>query len=303
MPSLPFTLLLAAALAGLGGAARGAPPPPSHVAGVPDEPRPVLLVVHGRGQLGRDTATLRREAHHALARGISRVRPGFVLAEDDVRLVWYADVLARPEAARCDRPAQASFGADAVSMMALLAGALLDGVAVDGTSVDGAELRRFAGDLRYVGDAVSRCAAEGRVAEALARAAAEQRPVILVAHSLGGLVAWGHLSRREPAAELPTIRRLVTVGSLVGAPDVRRLVFGAREGERRLPPFVGSWVNVVDGDDPFAARVLGAQGDVTEVSAEERDGDPHELTGYLRDPATARAVLGAWTAGGADPRR
>jgi hypothetical protein len=64
-------------------------------------------------------------------------------------------------------------------------------------------------------------------------------------------------------------------------------------------------VNVLDADDPFAARVLAeghgdgrgderGDGAIADALTESRRGDPHELLGYLRDPATARAVLGAW---------
>lgn len=311
MPSPTPLLQLALAaglLTGLGGATapvtRGEAPP-TRLTTI-EEARPLVLVVHGRGQLGRDTAVLRREAYHSLARGIARLDSGVVLREDDVRLVWYADVLARPDEARCDRKAAPRVINDALGIVALAAGALLDGVAGDEANLDAnldvLELRGLAGDLRYVGDAITRCAAERRLEAALTRAAAERRPVILVAHSLGGLVAWGHLSARDDGEGAPVIRRFVTVGSLVGAPDVRRLVFGEREGRRTLPRAVRSWVNVVNADDPLAARVLGTGGGVSEVTTEEIDGDPHELTGYLRDGATARAVLAAWREEDSTPR-
>lgn len=257
-------------------------------------PRPLVLVVHGRGQFGRDTAVMRREAYVAMKEGMRPLAPADTLREEDVRLVWYADALAHPGEARCERAVRASAVGEAMTFLALATGALLDEVAADRRSGDALELRSFAGDLRYMGDAASRCAAEARVGRALDEARRDGRPVLLVAHSLGGLVTWGHLSNRAPSDSLPEIVRLVTVGSVIGAPEVRQLVFGARAARVELPGRVRGWVNVVAEGDPLAAAVLGASGPVTEVRTEIPRVDPHELTGYLRDPATARALREAW---------
>lgn len=294
-------LLLAVALSG------SIIPPPMSVT-----PRPLILVVHGRGHLARDTADLRRATVRALRAGSHVLSGDSLVADSDVRLVWYADVLDARSAFSSDAVATCAStagGAESAStsvfsMLALLAGAIVDANAAEQEKQGGDGLRSLAGDLRYLGDAHTRCAAELRLASALARAHGEERPVIVVAHSLGALVSWGHLQRRANSAGvdgLPEIRRLVTLGSPLGSPDIRELVFGDARTEIRLPRSVRSWINVVNEDDPFAVRLLtgvgvepGHASRVMDAMTERRGEDPHELTGYLRDPVTTRAIVGAW---------
>lgn len=275
--------------------------------------RALVLVVHGRGHQARDTADLRRDAVRALRGGAAAFTGGdSLIADDDVRLVWYADVLD----ARAGRSADASSGTCAAStgsaesssssvfsMFALLAGVIVEANAAEQEKQGVEGLRGFAGDLRYLGDTRTRCAAESRLAAALARAHAERRPVVVVAHSLGALVSWGHFQRRESTADdrLPEIHRLITLGSPLGSPGIRELVFGDARADVRLPRSVRSWVNVVNEDDPFAIRVLAGGGvesssaaKVVDILTERGGENPHEMRGYLRDRATTRAIIESW---------
>ena len=289
------------------------PPAPSEAPA-----RPVVLLVHGRGQVG-DSALLHRDATRALQEGAQSVSGSALLRDGDVRLVWYADVLSDGSAssAACaapsPRPVPAT-EAGALDMFSLVAGAFLEfaGDDIDGTPLS--SVRSLIGDVRFLTNPVARCVAEARIGNAIAAAAREGRPVILVGHSLGGLMAWGHLQSRENrenreshagrARALPAVHRFVTLGSPVGSPEVRGFVFGSR-GALGLPAGVGSWINVVDADDPFAAPLLpGMEADTTttltanpglrDAMTQSRRSDAHELRGYLRDPAATHAILGAW---------
>lgn len=274
--------------------------------------RPVVLLVHGRGRMGDDTASLRRDWERALNDGLRGIGAGETLRDGDVRLVWYADVLRVRSDAACTPPVRTraardtSGGLSGLSVFASIAGALLDAAAegADDGSDDARELRNVAGDLHFFGSARTRCAAEQRVGDALARARSEGRPVVLVAYSLGALVTWGHLHDRvltnDGAGEsLPRVRQLITLGSPVGSGDVRALVLGGDSARVALPVGVQSWLNVVDPDDSFAVPLAGsarsAPKGITEVRREGAAGDtPHDIVGYLRDPATARAIATAF---------
>lgn len=271
--------------------------------------RPIVLVVHGRGHTARDTSGLRRDALHALRVGAQGIGGDSLLRDDDVRLVYYADVLAggaKPldgaTSSACDTALGGQPETGSVfSLLAMVAGALVDAGAKEDATSDRDGLKSLTGDLRYLGDQRMRCAAELRLRDALARAHDEGRPVVLVAHSLGALVSWGHLhSRSDGAATLTSIERLVTLGSPLGSPDIRQLIFGEDTAPIALPRAVKSWFNIVNPDDPFSVRLslgdsVSIPGIVDAVTSRDT-GDPHELRSYLRDDATRRAVLGAWCA-------
>lgn len=277
------------------------------------DPRPVVLLVHGRGRMGDDTASLRRDWERALNDGLRAIGARTALRDGDVRLVWYADVLGTRGDVGCTPPVRTraardtSGGLSGLSVFASIAGALLDAAAegADEGSDDARELRNFAGDLHFFGSARTRCAAERRVGDALVRAQSEGRPVVLVAYSLGALVSWGHLHDRALVSDsaekrLPRVRQLITLGSPVGSGDVRALVLGGDSARVALPAGVQSWLNVVDPDDSFSVPLLrGGGGDalkgITDVRREGAAGDtPHDIVGYLRDPATARAISRAF---------
>jgi pimeloyl-ACP methyl ester carboxylesterase len=277
--------------------------PPHHAARLAPPPRPVVLLVHGRGQAARDTTALRRELRDALRAGTRAVAGDAVLADGDVRLVWYADAVdprsaevasCAPVTARDADPADSPRAV--LSVLATAAEAFLDVVEAPQTG-DAAELRALAADVRWLGEPGTRCAAERRLGDALARARMEGRPVIVVAHSFGALVTWGRL-----AHDSARIERLVTVGSPLASAPVRELVFG-RAGPLRPPPGVRSWVNVVGEGDGLAVPL--AEADSAALPATMRDVQAtspgvgtHDFGDYLRDPATARAIVGAWCVAG-----
>lgn len=264
-----------------------------------DRGRPVILLVHGRGLLDRDSADLRQVWFNGLAFGARRTGPHVPIKEGDVRLVWYADVLDPRSSDGCDyalsdRRARRDASADSgVRNVVSVIGGFLDAITgVVDDSEAGSQLRSLAADASFLTDARKRCASEQRLADAIARAESEQRPVIVVAHSLGSIVAYDYLSARPDSA---VVSRFVTVGSMVGSADLRRLLIGGDSTDTlSLPRSVASWINIHNEGDPFAARVNVGRDITTQVADGETD--PHEMVGYLRNAVTAGSVMSGWCA-------
>jgi hypothetical protein len=264
-----------------------------------DRGRPLILLVHGRGMLDRDSATTRRQWFQGLDSGTSSVAGRHLIEERDVRVVWYADVLAPASDEACDfAPADVRARRDReqdpnLKTVASFAGSMLAVLtAFIGDGETGSELRALAGDASFLGDARKRCAAERRLDRALDRARAEGRPVILVAHSLGSLVAYDDLSSRGDTA---VVERLVTIGSPVGSPMLRHLLLGGDSTDiLSRPPSVKDWVNVRSDGDPLAAAITVGRDVTTSPPADELD--PHEMIGYLRTRVTAAEIARGWCA-------
>ena len=272
--------------------------------------RPIILLLHGRGQLGRDTTEIRAEWQHALETGVSKLTQRPVVGPDDVRLIWYADILDPASSAGCDsdRRAQARrTGADDGDVLQLLLGVtstLFTSLYESMPAESRFSMRALVGDMLYLGDPWKRCGVEQRLESALAQATREGRPIVLVAHSFGSLVAYSYLraARTQASGGAPMIHRYVTLGSMLGIPELQELVLG-RAGPISLPTNVQSWVNVRHVGDPFAAPLADTATDtrstrIREVVTSVDAVDPHDIVSYLRDPATARAVTWAWCGAG-----
>lgn len=270
------------------------------------EQRPVILIVHGRGQLGRDTTSLRVELQRSLEAGLKLPVADSLFRDGDVRLVWYADVLdprseegcryheSNPRSReRWERRGGAQSFWDLARGVIGMAAASLDSAGADGA-------RGVLGDLMYAADLWKRCGAERRVADALDQAARESRPVILVSHSFGAIVTYGYLEGYKPAdSRTPVeVRRWVTIGSVLGVPAVRQLLLGDSRTSLPRPAAVRSWLNVRDPDDALSARVTEDGGPSNAMEVETTVGGvlAHELYSYLRDRKAASSVVAAWCA-------
>jgi pimeloyl-ACP methyl ester carboxylesterase len=258
--------------------------------------RPLILLVHGRGLQDRDSAAMRKQWLDALRSGSTTVTRAPLFEEGDVRVVWYADVLDPRSANGCDYTANdlrarrdAKTDADLKQILGFAGGFinLISALADDSTAK---EIRALSADASFLGDVRKRCASEARLGEAIDRAQKEGRPVILVAHSLGALVAYDYLSARTDTA---VVQELITIGSLAGASDLRRLVIGGDSTEVfSVPSSVRQWTNIRNEKDGLALPLTIGRDIVTNPPPDEID--PHEMVGYLRGTATAHEILSAW---------
>ena len=264
-----------------------------------DRGRPVILLVHGRGMTGRDTAATRTMWLDALIAGAKSVSKASLIAERDVRLVWYADVLDPMSADRCSyAPTDPRARRDAttdpelksfVSMVGNVLGALTTLVSDSGSTT---ELRSLSGDASFLSDAHKRCAAERRLADAIDRAGREGRPVIVVAHSLGSLVAYDYLSSRRDSG---VVQRVVSIGSPLGS--IGASAFAHR---RRLHRIVRAAAQRAHLDQRSQRRR--SVRDAAVVRPRHPRDDAGRRTRRARDgrlpahSATAGAILGGWCA-------
>ena len=111
-------------------------------------------------------------------------------------------------------------------------------------------------------------------------------PTVIVAHSLGTIVAYSVLHRKKR-----NIPRLVTLGSPLGVDAVRRQLEPIS-----FPDGVGEWINGYDEQDFVALRGLDeASFDVWPriqnlSTLKNQTFNRHSIVGYLDDAAVARAI-------------
>lgn len=103
------------------------------------------------------------------------------------------------------------------------------------------------------GDIVNAIVKELDAASAMAKASADKR-LVVVAHSLGGVIMWDILTYFRPDIKLDT---LVTVGSQVGVFQELALYRNksgvtAAPAKVKQPDNVGTWLNVYDTNDVFS---------------------------------------------------
>lgn len=167
--------------------------------------------------------------------------------------------------------------------------------------------------FRYVNDThgIAEDARE-KLKSALRQAAAERRPVLLLAHSMGSVIAFDalwQLSHRENSDA--HVDLLLTSGSPLGQKIVQRHLLGKGErGAARYPRNIGSWVNIaafgeltaIDrtlGNDYAAMTRLGLVREIRDLEVfnyYHMHGvlNVHAEYGYLVNEASARCVSEWW---------
>ncbi len=133
-------------------------------------------------------------------------------------------------------------------------------------------------------------------------AAIHYRPVILVAHSLGSLVVYSYLEGHIQSCQPFDVRQVVTIGSMLSLPEVYRSILGVMVNSPiPWPDPVRDWTNIRDPRDPLAFQygglmVSGLIHQYSEILLSSSPGgmQAHDAGNYLRNPTTAKVILGAW---------
>ena len=168
------------------------------------------------------------------------------------------------------------------------------------------EVHRYFADHDGLGSAI-----RGELARELAQAAERGERVLLVAHSLGSVIAYETLWELTQARSSAAVDLFVTLGSPLASRFIRRRLAGARlKGAERYPANVRRWVNFsAKGDDTaLHPRLRPFFGPMLELelleSLEDHTGlynhyrteiglNVHEAYGYLAHPLVA-GVIGDW---------
>lgn len=152
----------------------------------------------------------------------------------------------------------------------------------------------------YLGCADVRDTVLGIVEGALAEVDPDE-PLVVLAHSLGSVVAYDLLTRMEPGRQ---VSLLLTTGSPLGLPAVQKHLLGHQGASpapvpAAVPARPGTWRNGYDVRDvvailnplgPYLAQAVAGQIRDLRVDTGE---EPHAVVGYLEDAEVARAVGGA----------
>jgi len=155
--------------------------------------------------------------------------------------------------------------------------------------------------LNYEGDEY--CSVRNAALEGLD--VANGRPLIVVAHSMGTLVAYRLLLGHETdgGVKKSHVIRFISLGSQLGNP-----IFAKQLSESNQPypyPAVDSWINILDEFDPlawptyqpvgqlFAAGGLGQQVPKS-IQVDTKSAWHHQITGYLENPVVIRGIASGW---------
>lgn len=150
---------------------------------------------------------------------------------------------------------------------------------------------------RYYTDAAARAKLRGLLSDALAAAHRDGRRIMVVAHSMGSIVAFDVLAAMTRAGSPIRIEHLVTVGSPLGLHEVKQQA-RVQGLPIKVPDVVEHWTNHADRRDrvaldsrlatDYAANASGLTiTDMLVVNGYVRpDGkaNPHKIYGYLRAP-------------------
>lgn len=124
---------------------------------------------------------------------------------------------------------------------------------------------------------------------------ASDGPAVIVAHSLGSIVAYDVLS--DPPGTPRDVPLFVTLGSPLGIDAVKELV----HQPPAVPPGVAAWLNAADPFDIVAADPelrddYGGSSQIRDLAILNRAWFPHDLAGYLRAPEVRDAVAQVFSA-------
>lgn len=266
--------------------------------------KPIVLFVHGRGQSEKHEADVRGLFYDTFEASQKKHTGSVIIGTEDLRFVWYADVI-DPRSQPPQFSQNCRFAEDRslpTSIKQRLRNELID--AAQKRGLDDFGLKVLARDtFLYLSQVAVRCEADARVLREVEAAAAEGRGIIVVAHSMGGIVSFSAIQKLSQVASSSfSIAHFVTVGTQVGLEPVLR----GLSGEMVRPPVpvpvaVQKWTNFMNRGDALAFETEG----MFEATDRKRkpfddeinaEGRRHAITTYLNDRNVVTSIVDTWCA-------
>ncbi len=284
-------------------------PQPPGAPGGSQTPSVTLILVHGRNQPVDKRAEIEAEWEAAVSSGLVRAGHPNLIPTSQRRFVWFADLL-QPGARGCsflDKGAANAYKAPGFSKWPSLRNLFAHVAEGLNNQEQKALVQALMADVEtYLGNGAAACAVDGRFRDAFGDGAAAQRiapdgPVVIVAHSLGSMIAYKNLMNRLADTHRPVY--LVTIGAMVGARVVQQTLLGSHaDYPAKVPLPVKGWWNVVNVQDSlaFAAAPAFASGTTSkrphDMILDLGGPDGHSATRYLGSSAGGEAIADAWCA-------
>ena len=285
-----------------------------------------LVFVHGRAQQGKESVGLKQEWIQAWKKGLAKSGLEIPVSDSDIHFPYYGDTLdqmvkgmSAAEAARVIVRGLESGGAREEFIRDYLAEVQRRAGITDhevSTALDPAVLERGVLNWEWVQGILSLLdkkvpfASSASVAlftedvfkylnqheirttmdEGVRQAFAPGVETVVVAHSLGTVVAYNVLSEKTSAREL-AVPTLITLGAPLAVKVIKKSI---RPIEH--PACVGHWFNAMDQRDVVSLFPLDADNfDVSPAIENKTDVDNdtpnrHGIAGYLGDPVVARRI-------------
>jgi hypothetical protein len=155
----------------------------------------------------------------------------------------------------------------------------------------------------YKNDEQMQKAVQTRLIKRLCSARRWRKKIMLVAHSMGSIVAYDVLKDLERALSGLEISHFVTVGSPLGLAGLKTVI----EGQPRVPECVARWSNFTDPKDPVASWdtslcdnyepnsrgvTISDHLVVNGYVSPAGKANPHKIFGYLRTPEISELIAG-----------
>lgn len=290
-----------------------------------------LVLVHGRGQDHKDADELKQEWIAALRGGLEVQGLHLPIGDDHIKFPYYgqllfelvadarervSDVVVRgPGADRREEAFLREVLAETVQAAGITQQQMLDYAAETRLERGGADHRWAQAALKAIdrhvpgASSVSIAVATRDVHRYLHRAGLRDvietgvraampahSEMVVVAHSLGTIVAY-NLLRREGREQGWQVPLLVTLGAPLAVSAIKRSLMPIG-----FPEVVTTWFNARDPRDLVALHALDGRGFPTEPPTENWDGvhnmtpNRHGISGYLGDPIVARRIHEGLTA-------